>query len=322
MTHPDANLPWTDSPFFYKELEAAELSREDKAFVKQFAEEGYIIFDPQADASLIDKLIEEMEPRFAETGEKRIIDAWKYNEKVRHIATLTSVQDKLRLLYRREPIPFQTLNFPVGTQQKTHSDMIHFSSVPQRFMCGVWVAFEDITNDNGPLHYYPKSHKLPFYDMVDIGVKGSDNRQWKKRTMKYAENYEVFIEELVQALGLEKKVLNMKKGQAIIWAANLLHGGNKILRTGSTRHSQVTHYYFEDCVYYSPMLSDMAINKLYLTDLKNINTGEKLVSRYFDEVVTPSAQLQLQFSTVKMLSKASHLFPRSFVQKMKSILLR
>lgn len=322
MTHPDANLPWTDSPFFYKELEAAAMSPEDKAFVKQFAEEGYIIFDPQADNHLIDGLIEALQPEFNETGEKRIIDAWKYNENVRYIATLASVQDKLRLLYRREPIPFQTLNFPVGTQQKTHSDMIHFSSVPQRFMCGVWIAFEDINNDNGPLHYYPKSHKLPFYDMIDIGVKGSDNREWKKRTMKYAENYEVFIEELVQALGLEKKVLNMKKGQAIIWAANLLHGGNPILRSDSSRHSQVTHYYFEDCVYYSPMLSDMAINKLYLTDLKNINTGEKLVSRYFDEVVTPSAQLQLQFSTVKMLSKASHLFPRSFVKKMKSILLR
>lgn len=322
MTHPEANLTWTDSPFFYKELEAASLSSEDKAFVKQFAEEGYVIFNPQADDAVIDQLVAEMAPRFAEAEGNRIIDAWKFNEKVRYMATLASVQDKLRLLYRREPIPFQTLNFPVGTQQHTHSDMIHFSSVPQRFMCGVWIAFEDITNENGPLHYYPKSHKLPFYDMLDIGVKGSDNRQFKRRTMKYAENYEVFIQELVQALGLKKEVLNMKKGQSIIWASNLLHGGEKILKAGASRHSQVTHYYFENCMYYSPLLSDMAINKLYLTDLKNINTGEKLVNRYFDEVVMPSAKLQLQFSTVKMLSKASHLFPAQFVRKMKTILLR
>ena len=31
-------------------------------------------------------------------------------------------------------------------------------------MCGVWVALEDITEDNGPLHYYPGSHRLPDYD--------------------------------------------------------------------------------------------------------------------------------------------------------------
>ncbi len=44
--------------------------------------------------------------------------------------------------------------------------MVHFNSIPQRFMCGVWVAMEDIAPDNGPLHYYPGSHKLPFYDMI------------------------------------------------------------------------------------------------------------------------------------------------------------
>ena len=28
-------------------------------------------------------------------------------------------------------------------------------------MAGVWVAFEDITEDNGALFYYPGSHKWP-----------------------------------------------------------------------------------------------------------------------------------------------------------------
>ena len=35
----------------------------------------------------------------------------------------------------------------------------------------------------------------------------------------------------------------MKRGQALIWAANLLHGGDPIGDPQSTRYSQVTHHY-------------------------------------------------------------------------------
>ena len=318
------NLPWTESPFFEQELQTSDLSEADKAFVNGFAENGYAIFNPQLDESLIDALNNSMAPHFGKIAgdDKRIQDAWTYNDHVRKVAVSHTVLDKLRLLYRREPIPFQTLNFPVGTQQKTHSDMVHFNSIPQRFMCGVWVALEDITNDNGPLHYYPQSHKLPFYDMIDLGVKASDNIETKKAIMAYAVDYTNFIQEIIQALALKKQTLTIKKGQAMIWSANLLHGGEMINTPGATRHSQVTHYYFEDCIYYVPRLSDIAINKLYLNHLINIRTGKKVVNTYFGKEVKPATRLVLQQSTVKMLSKVTHLFPKEVVAKIKSIIVR
>lgn len=318
------NLPWTESPFFEHELNDAALSDKDKAFVRGFAENGYAIFDPGLEESLIDELNRSMAPHFEKITEedKRIQDAWTYNENVRKIAISDTILDKLRLLYQREPLPFQTLNFPVGTQQKTHSDMVHFNSIPQRFMCGVWVALEDITPDNGPLHYYPQSHKLPFYDMIDLGVKASDNLETKKAIMAYAVDYVNFIQEMIQALGLSKQILTLKKGQAMIWSANLLHGGEIIHKQGSSRHSQVTHYYFEDCLYYTPRLSDIAINKIYLRDLIDIRTGEKIVNRYFGKEIKPATKLYLQRSAVKMLGKISHLFPREVVAKIKSIVVR
>lgn len=318
------NLPWTESPFFEHELHASDLSEEDKAFINGFAENGYAIFNPQLDESLIDALNNSMAPHFGKIAgdDKRIQDAWTYNDHVRKVAVSDTVLDKLRLLYRREPIPFQTLNFPVGTQQKTHSDMVHFNSIPQRFMCGVWVALEDITNDNGPLHYYPQSHKLPFYDMIDLGVKASDNIETKKAIMAYAVDYTNFIQEIIQALALKKQTLTIKKGQAMIWSANLLHGGERINTPGATRHSQVTHYYFEDCIYYVPRLSDIAINKLYLNHLVNIRTGKKVVNTYFGKEVKPATRLVLQQSAVKMLSKVTHLFPKEVVAKIKSIIVR
>ena len=318
------NLPWTESPFFEKELSESSLSDEDKAFVQSFEQNGYIVFDPEIPDSLIDALNSSMAPTLEKTpvGDKRVQDAWAYNDYVRQVAVSETVLAKLRLLYQREPIPFQTLNFPVGTQQPTHSDMVHFNSIPQRFMCGVWMAFEDITENNGPLHYYPQSHKLPFYDMIDLGVKASDNIETKKAIMAYAVDYTNFIQEMIQALKLKKQTLTIKKGQAMIWSANLLHGGEKINTPGASRHSQVTHYYFEDCIYYIPRLSDIAINKLYLNNLTNIKTGKKVVNTYFGEEVKTPVKLQLQQSTVKMLSKVSHLFPKEVVAKIKSILVR
>ena len=319
------NLPWTESPFFEQEIQTSVLNDEEKAFVRRFAEDGYVIFDPQLDESLIDALNNSMAPHFEkieEGGDKRIQDAWTYDDHVRKLAVSDNVLDRLRLLYQREPIPFQTLNFPVGTQQKTHSDMVHFNSIPHRFMCGVWVALEDITNDNGPLHYYPQSHKLPFYDMIDLGVKASDNIETKKAIMAYAVDYTNFIQEIIKALALKKHTLTIKKGQAMIWSANLLHGGEMINTPGATRHSQVTHYYFEDCIYYVPRLSDIAINKLYLNHLVNIRTGKKVVNTYFGKEVKPPTKLVLQQSAVKMLSKLTHLFPKEVVAKVKSIIVR
>ena len=70
----------------------------------------------------------------------------------------------------REPLPFQTLNFPVGTSQYPHSDSIHFHTIPAGFMVGVWVALENIDAENGPLVYYPGSHKLPYFSMQDLGL--------------------------------------------------------------------------------------------------------------------------------------------------------
>ena len=55
----------------------------------------------------------------------------------------TGILSLFSTLYGRRAWPFQTLNFPVGTQQHYHSDSVHFSSVPERFMCGVWVDLED-----------------------------------------------------------------------------------------------------------------------------------------------------------------------------------
>lgn len=284
------NMPWIESPFFEQELKRTDYDEDTLKIINDFAKNGYVIIDLNISDNDIDKLISELDPTFDQnlknpamsvTENSRILDAWKFSDQVKQLAVNKKVLSILELLYRRKPFAFQTLNFKTGTEQRTHSDMIHFSSLPERFMCGVWVGLEDIHDNNGPLHYYPGSHKLPFYDMFDIGIVGSGSKGYDD----YVAYYEDFIENVIRANGLQKEKLNIKKGQALIWAANLLHGGEPILDKNSTRYSQVTHYYFEDCVYYTPLYTDMVLKKVHLRKMLDINTGSIMYNKYLGHKV-------------------------------------
>lgn len=177
----------------------------------------------------------------------RIMDAWKISANVKAIALNPRIIAILRELYGREPLPFQTLTFPFGTQQAVHSDTLHFNSKPPGYMAGVWVALEDMDMDNGPVEYYPGTHKLPEVTMQTIGA-DPDYSHYTK--------YEQYIRELIEREGLEPHYATIKKGEVLIWSANILHGGSKQRDPARSRHSQVTHFYFEGCRYYTPMTSE------------------------------------------------------------------
>ena len=187
----------------------------------------------------------------------------------------------LQLLYGRRPIPFQTLNFPTGTQQSAHTDVVHFHSMPERFMCGVWVAFEDMDENNGPLEYFPGSHRLPIYYNHDLGVPAAT---MSDPYVHYHRFEEMWLK-LAEANGLKKERFVAKKGQALIWAANLLHGGSAVLDPESTRHSQVTHYYFEGCSYFTPLLSNPFNGEIAYRDIVDIGSGKPVPNRVNGETV-------------------------------------
>lgn len=258
-------LPWTESPFFEQILARRGLSDDDAELARRFARDGYLILDVGFDDfdAVASRIVAEMAPLYPEK-DRRVTDAWSSHPDVKRLALAPRILEVLRLLYGREPIPFQTLNFDLGTEQALHSDMIHFYSTPRRYMCGVWVALEDMDLDNGPLVYCPGSQKLPDYHASDIGL---------PPIVDAYPYYEQFIARLVEALGLEREYSIVKKGQALIWAANLLHGGSPIRDKSRTRHSQVTHYYFDDCTYYVPRLSQHP-GRLRVREVVDLRTGE------------------------------------------------
>ena len=184
----------------------------------------------------------------------------------------------LSKLYGRQAFPFQTLNFPVGTQQEAHTDIVHFSSLPEKFMCGVWLAMEDIHADAGPLFYYPGSHRWPVMSNTIIGRRGYETSLSSAQD-PFAESWRA----LCAAYGTQPTTFLARKGQALIWCANLLHGGSAQTDPRLTRWSQVTHYYFEDCTYYTPAFSDEALGRLQMRRVASITDGKLRKNLYQGE---------------------------------------
>jgi ectoine hydroxylase-related dioxygenase (phytanoyl-CoA dioxygenase family) len=120
------------------------------------------------------------------------------------------------------------------------------STYPLGGLIAAWVALEDITPENGPLHYYPGSHKLPYYLNADYDNEGNS---WLIGDKDYSA-YEAFIDQRVQELGLKKEIFLAKKGDIFIWHANLLHGGEPHSNKALTRRSMVLHYFSPDHICY------------------------------------------------------------------------
>jgi hypothetical protein len=312
-------VPMVESPLFSVLVEEADLSASEIAVARSLNERGYAVIDfPDAQISgRIDRIKTKLAAHFGvdfddpsipkQPGQHRVQDAWKIDEDVRAIAANSQILTLLEKLYGRPAFPFQTLNFPVGTEQHPHSDAVHFSTLPERFMCGVWLALEDTHPDAGPLAYYPGSHKWPIVTNAMIGRRG-----WKSQAASAQLPFEKVWHAMLAESGIQPDLFFARKGQALIWAANLLHGGSAQTDHARTRWSQVTHYYFKDCIYYTPAFSDEALGRLDLRSVTNITTGAIEPNLYLGEVVRPKSAV-----TKKAAKRAG--FIRSFLKAAGSV---
>ncbi len=295
-------VPLVESPLFAASIDAMGLSASERDIALQLHTRGYAVLDfpdPLIDARM-ERIKAAFSPQFgidpqdpetiSSKGDMRVQDAWQHDDDVKAIATNEAILALLSKLYGRRAFPFQTLNFPVGTQQAYHTDSVHFSSQPERFMCGVWLAMEDIAAGAGPLIYYPGSHKWPVLSNAMIGRLGSFGGPDLVQ-----QPFQSVWDAMVEASGIAPETFLARKGQALIWTANLLHGGSGRQDLTMTRWSQVTHYFFADCIYYTPARSDEALGKLDLRSVINVATGQiepnRLMGQILERPVSPAKTL-------------------------------
>ena len=219
--------------------------------ILSWTDQGYIILENFIDPETCDTVNHEIERMLDNrtikfTNRNKLMFAHKKSKLISDIAHKKEFLDILNFLLGKEVVLFQTINFITGSEQHAHSDSIHMTTYPLGFLIAGWLALEDVTAENGPLFYYPGSHRLPYLLNADFNEGETIFKLGKK---KYSD-YETLVEKEIQLNKFPKKEFFAKKGDLLIWHANLLHGGAPIIDKKSTRKSMVMHYYAKDVIKY------------------------------------------------------------------------
>jgi len=180
------------------------------------------------------------------TPDGKLLFANRLSPSIRAITYDKRLTDLLRFILDKEVVPFQTINFVHGSNQRAHSDSIHMTTYPLGYLIAAWIALEDIHPDSGPLFYFPGSHRLPYLLNNDFNEGETSLKLGKK---EYGD-YEDKIEEQLRQSSFPKEVFLAKKGDILIWHANLIHGGLPVVNPALTRKSMVIHYYAKDVIKY------------------------------------------------------------------------
>jgi hypothetical protein len=262
-THPD--IPWLDRPDALDRLTTdpvfKQMDAQQQAGIRQFVEQGYLILPAFFAAEQVDRLNGEIDGllrdqtlQFNYSGRK-VMDAFRYAPAADDFFRDPRLLALLDFMMGKKVVPFQTINFLRGSEQRAHADSIHMTTFPEGYLIAAWIALEDIQPGTGELFYYPGSHRLPFISTQDYP---SGNTRW--RLGPYSNRmYEDKMEEVLAGSGLKKQTFLAKKGDVLLWHSNLLHGGSPLLDPESTRRSMVAHYYCEGVICYHEMTQRPAL---------------------------------------------------------------
>ncbi len=266
-------VPWLDRPDadqrIDKKLARGDLSEEQAEQCRFYSKNGYLILERFHHPDFLDNTWKAVERAVHSGGlpvtleamtegdyEERFQDLHSRVPEVKEVLCHQPTLDVLKLLLGREIRPFQTLLFFKGSEQQDHSDSVHMTTYPEGYLAATWTAMEDVSPESGPLVYYPGSHKLPYYLSKDVGI--SPRESLLNHAAAYSQRYEPFIQELIKEEGLKGVVFTPKKGDMLIWHANLLHGGTQRKARGLSRKSVVCHYFARGAVSYHDLSGFLA----------------------------------------------------------------
>jgi hypothetical protein len=211
---------------------------------------GFCILPEKLPAELISAFREELDTaissgrlKYESGSSQRIHDAHKLPSG-RSIWLHPPVLRFLEEHFRDPPCACQTLTYVHGSEQGGHQDTIHLTPYPAGYMCGVWIALEDVAPDSGELFVYPGSHKTPRLRAGELGL--------AKVSTDYS-SYVTFdraIQKLVAEGGYERAEYRPTAGQILVWHENLIHGGSYRRDRTKTRLSIVSHYFAKGAVAY------------------------------------------------------------------------
>lgn len=285
-----------------RKLERREIDERQAGLLSRWMRDGYISMENAIPTSLIDAAAHDLDRAYAgEFGEllfechsiandrnirwhpdvqrfpAKALDLHHFSRAMRDIMFAPAVTEFLGLIFGSASLASQSLAFLRGSGQQGHQDSAYVPFTLPRNFAASWIALEDVTIGAGELFYYIGSHRFP--DFLYGG---------KYKCIAEAERlgYPVEHDELsshvtglrrrAKEQGIEKSVFAAKKGDVLIWHADLVHGGNPVSEH-VTRKSFVTHYCPRQL---SPLFSERIATDLYEQDGQLLTSHLYKASQY------------------------------------------
>ena len=255
-------------------LETGQISRRQAVLLRNFIRDGYVVIENAVDPATVEEALVEFDAAYAGKYDRLLFEcnevspgkhtAWRpelndhpakaldlhhFSRAIRNLIFAPRVTEFLALIFEAKALASQTLGFLRGSAQEGHQDSAYVPYTLARGFSASWIALEDVTIGAGELFYYVGSHRLADF-LYDGAFKCVSEARRINGEAEYRPQVERHVESLVrraEEMGLRKEVFAAKKGDALIWHADLVHGGNPVSRE-ITRKSVVTHYCPKYCV--------------------------------------------------------------------------
>lgn len=255
---PDLGELWIDRPDAPAQLAALALEDQSRSDLAFFIDQGYVIIPGAVSPELADQVVADAhsvmrDPARYVVRDKgqyvdpaqmtefhlghRIIDLYAVSPAAREAVFTPRVSRLLQAAFGEPAVAIQSLYFEYGSQQAIHQDTAYVVSRRPMALAAIWIALEDIEPGTGELCYYPGGHRVPHHFF------GGTRKHWIQAQdgAEAHQAYFRYLHDQSQALGSRLSTFKAKKGDVLIWHADLPHGGSRIEQMRS-RRSYVLHF--------------------------------------------------------------------------------
>jgi ectoine hydroxylase-related dioxygenase (phytanoyl-CoA dioxygenase family) len=250
----EAARPWFDRPDARQHIES--LARENKITADEatalthFVDNGFLVLEDLIDDALIasintdiDKVVSSGYQGYERGSSQRLEHLHLSYSNIRKLWLDPRYLRYVDLIFAADARPCQTLTYVFGSQQDAHQDTVHLTPYPAGYMCGTWIALQDVVPESGELVVYPGSHREKRVYLQGTGCEKIDG-DWSDFGKKVVPIWQEMTSRY------QPMVYRPRKGTVLIWHENLLHAGSARANMSLERRSIVIHSFAEGAIVY------------------------------------------------------------------------
>jgi phytanoyl-CoA hydroxylase len=168
----------------------------------------------------------------------RIVDSFTVLPSALDLLSTPRLTQFMQSIFEEQPLLFQSISFDMGSGQGMHRDTAYVVVNRPMEMLACWIALEDVRAGSGELQYIVGSHRLPEFQF------GEGRKHWniEQDGQQAHDHWLRWILDESHKRHLPTRSFMAKRGDILVWHADLAHGGAPITHYELTRKSLVGHY--------------------------------------------------------------------------------